>query len=278
MSCNPAIGGLGRGHLVREIDALDGLIARAIDAGGIQFRVLTAARVPPCVGRAPRPTGGSTRAVSGICWRRCPASSCSRSRFEDLILDQGRAAGVVDQTGRMLHAGAVVLTTGTFLRGEIHLGEERWPAGRVGDRASSGLALTLQGLACGWPPEDGNPAPSRWSHDQSRRLAGPERRRSSGVVLLPDAAAAQPADRVLDHPHHGATHELIRANLPSFADVLGPDRARRACATVPPSRTRSSVSPTASATRSFSSRRASRMTPSIRTASRPRCRARCSPR
>ena len=144
MSCNPAIGGLGRGHLVREIDALDGLMARAIDRAGIQFRVLNRSKGPAVRGRGPRPTGRSIAPRSAICWPSSDNLEIEAAAVDDLILDGGRAAGVVTADGRIRRAGAVVLTTGTFLRGEIHLGLEHWPAGRVGDAPAIRLAHSLE--------------------------------------------------------------------------------------------------------------------------------------
>jgi tRNA uridine 5-carboxymethylaminomethyl modification enzyme len=143
MSCNPAIGGLGRGHLVREIDALDGLMGRAIDAAGIQFRVLNRSKGPAVQG----PRAQADRKLYARAIRRLLDDQANLSLHEaeaaDLVVTDGHAAGVVDQGGTSWRAAAVVLTTGTFLRGEIHLGGERWPAGRAGDPASERLAVSL---------------------------------------------------------------------------------------------------------------------------------------
>ena len=123
MSCNPAIGGLGRGHLVREIDALDGVMARAIDAGGIQFRVLNRSKGPAVQGpRAQADRKLYARAVRALLDAQ-PGLDLREAEVEDLIVEAGRIAGVVDRNGTELRAGAVILTTGTFLRGEIHLGD-----------------------------------------------------------------------------------------------------------------------------------------------------------
>ena len=133
MSCNPAIGGLGRGHLVREIDALDGVMGRAIDAGGIQFRMLNRSKGPAVQGpRAQADRRLYAQAVRGLL-EALPRLELREAEVEDLLVTDGRVVGVV-AAGTEQRAGAVILTTGTFLRGEIHLGEERWPAGRVGDR------------------------------------------------------------------------------------------------------------------------------------------------
>ncbi len=158
MSCNPAIGGLGRGHLVREIDALDGLMGRAIDAGGIQFRMLNRSKGPAVQGpRAQADRGRYAHAVQRLL-REQPGLELAEAEVEELLVEDGRVAGVVAGAAA-LRAGAVVLTTGTFLRGEIHLGAERWPAGRVGDRPSLRLAaclarlgLRLGRLKTGTPP------------------------------------------------------------------------------------------------------------------------------
>lgn len=146
MSCNPAIGGLGKGHLVREIDALDGIMARAIDRAGIQFRMLNRSKGPAVRG----PRAQADRALYRTAIQEILAEyatlSIVESGVEDLIITAGRCRGVILADGRALTAAAVVLTTGTFLRGEIHLGEERRPAGRVGDAPAIGLAQTLERL------------------------------------------------------------------------------------------------------------------------------------
>ena len=146
MSCNPAIGGLGKGHLVREIDALDGLMGRAADLGGIQFRVLNRRKGPAVHG----PRAQADRRLYAAAMQRAVAAIDSLSvvegEAEDLIVSGGRAAGVRLACGRVLSAGAVVVTTGTFLRGLIHVGEVRMPAGRFGDAPAIGLALTLERL------------------------------------------------------------------------------------------------------------------------------------
>ncbi len=146
MSCNPAIGGLGKGHLVREIDALDGVMARAADAAGIQFRLLNRSKGPAVRGpRAQSDRKLYRQAMQGLLAAQ-PGLEIVAGAAEDLIVDGGRCIGVRLGDGRELRCGAVVLTTGTFLRGEIHLGEKRWAAGRYGEAPSVGLAHTLAGL------------------------------------------------------------------------------------------------------------------------------------
>ncbi|MDF2765362.1 MAG: tRNA uridine 5-carboxymethylaminomethyl modification protein [Rhodospirillales bacterium] len=144
MSCNPAIGGLAKGHLVREIDALDGIMGRAIDRGGIQFRMLNRSKGPAVRGpRAQADRALYKAAIQGLLAEQ-PGLSLQEGAVEDLILAaDGRIAGVVLADGRELRAGAVVLTTGTFLGGLIHIGEERIPAGRVGEAPALGLSRTL---------------------------------------------------------------------------------------------------------------------------------------
>ena len=147
MSCNPAIGGLGKGHLVREIDALDGIMARAIDRAGIQFRLLNRSKGPAVRGpRAQADRKLYAAAIRDILAEQ-PNLEILEAEVDDIALDPaGRVAGVKLGNGRSLPAGRVVLTTGTFLRGLIHLGEETWPAGRIGDGPATGLALTLERL------------------------------------------------------------------------------------------------------------------------------------
>jgi tRNA uridine 5-carboxymethylaminomethyl modification enzyme len=151
MSCNPAIGGLGKGHLVREIDALDGLMGRVADASGIQFRILNRSKGPAVQG----PRAQSDRAL----YRNAMQDAISgqsgleviEAAVEDLIVAGDRVEGVVLGDGRSLRAGAVVLTTGTFLNGLIHMGTKQIPAGRHGDAPAIGLSKRLYalGLAMG---------------------------------------------------------------------------------------------------------------------------------
>jgi tRNA uridine 5-carboxymethylaminomethyl modification enzyme len=147
MSCNPAIGGLGKGHLVREVDALDGLMGRVADAAGIQFRLLNRRKGPAV--RGPRTqadrklyAAAMQAAVAETDGLTVVAGAC-----EDLVLDpQGHLSGLVLGDGRTIACAAVVLTTGTFLRGLIHIGERQIPAGRVGEAPAIGLARTLDRL------------------------------------------------------------------------------------------------------------------------------------
>tara|TARA_R110000868_G_scaffold45045_1_gene149812 strand:- start:69466 stop:71328 length:1863 start_codon:yes stop_codon:yes gene_type:complete len=146
MSCNPAIGGLGKGHLVREVDALDGVMGRVADASGIQFRLLNRSKGPAVRGPRTQSDRALYRAAMQAALRDTANLEIRAAAVEDLILVDGVCTGVTDADGNAYKAGSVVLTTGTFLRGMIHRGTERIPAGRVGEAPSIGLAETLYGL------------------------------------------------------------------------------------------------------------------------------------
>lgn len=147
MSCNPAIGGLGKGHLVREIDALDGVMGRVADAAGIQFRLLNRSKGPAVRGPRAQADRKLYRQAMQKALAEHPNLTLAPIAVEDLILDDhGHAAGIITADGQDIRAGAVVITTGTFLSGLIHIGEEKYPAGRVGDPPSAGLAQTLKRL------------------------------------------------------------------------------------------------------------------------------------
>jgi tRNA uridine 5-carboxymethylaminomethyl modification enzyme len=146
MSCNPAIGGIGKSHLVREIDALDGAMARATDRAGIQFRVLNASKGPAV--RATR--AQADRVLYRQAMRQIVESADNLRLFQqsvvDLVIEGDRVRGVVTQSGLTFLANAVVLTTGTFLGGRIHVGLENHPGGRAGDAPSNALAQRLRAL------------------------------------------------------------------------------------------------------------------------------------
>jgi tRNA uridine 5-carboxymethylaminomethyl modification enzyme len=159
MSCNPAIGGLGKGHLVREVDALDGLMGRVADAAGIQFRMLNRRKGPAVRG----PRAQADRKLYAAAMQAAINETANlhviEGEADDLIVSNGRVTGIRLTDGRELSAGAVVITTGTFLRGLIHLGEKNWPAGRVGEAPAIGLStsferagFTLGRLKTGTPP------------------------------------------------------------------------------------------------------------------------------
>jgi tRNA uridine 5-carboxymethylaminomethyl modification enzyme len=147
MSCNPAIGGLGKGHLVREIDALDGLMARAIDRAGIQFRMLNRSKGPAVRGPRAQADRRLYRLAIQAPLAEQPGLEIRAGSVEDLLIDaSGRLSGVRLAGGAALACGAAVLTTGTFLRGLIHIGDETTPAGRAGEPPAVGLARSLKRL------------------------------------------------------------------------------------------------------------------------------------
>lgn len=147
MSCNPAIGGLGKGHLVREIDALDGVMGRVIDKAGIQFRILNASKGPAVQGPRAQADRKLYRLAMQDLLQNTPHLTIISQGAESLLIeDDKRVSGVVLQDGTLCHSSTVVLTTGTFLRGIIHQGEKQTPAGRVGESPSIGLALSLETL------------------------------------------------------------------------------------------------------------------------------------
>ena len=214
MSCNPAIGGLGKGHLVREVDALDGLMGRVADAGGIQFRMLNRRKGPAVRG----PRAQADRKLYAAAMQAAIQATANLEVIEgeadDLVVSNGRVTGVRLADGRELSAGAVVITTGTFLRGLIHLGEKNWPAGRVGEAPTLGLSaaferagFTLGRLKTGTPPRlDGTTID--WS----------------AVEMQPGDDPAEPfsvmTDRITTPQIQcgitrttPATHDVIRANV-----------------------------------------------------------------
>ena len=145
MSCNPSIGGLGKGHLVREIDALDGLMGRVADAAGIQFRMLNRRKGPAVRG----PRAQADRKLYAAAMQEAIRATANLTVIEgevDDLLGSERAAGVRLCDGREFSGGAVILTTGTFLRGLIHIGERQIPAGRMGEGPALGLSATLERL------------------------------------------------------------------------------------------------------------------------------------
>lgn len=160
MSCNPAIGGLGKGQIVREIDALDGLMARAADRAGIQFRMLNRSKGPAVWGPRAQADRSLYRAAIQDLLHQQPWLELKGVAVDDVLFDaHGRAAGVQTANGSRLKAGAVVLTTGTFLRGVMHVGEATSEGGRVGEAASVGLSdglrragFRLGRLKTGTPP------------------------------------------------------------------------------------------------------------------------------
>ena len=225
MSCNPAIGGIGKGHLVKEIDALDGAMAKAADKAGIQFRTLNASKGPAV--RATR--AQADRVLYRQAIREQLQSQENLTLFQqavdDLVIENGRITGVITQMGFTLKARAVVLTVGTFLGGKIHVGMSQYAGGRAGDPPAIALAKSLRDLdlpvgrlKTGTPPRI-----DRRSLDYSQMTPQP------GDTPLPVFSYI---GKVSDHPQQvachithttEATHEIIRNNLhqsPMYAGVI----------------------------------------------------------
>ena len=222
MSCNPAIGGLGKGHLVREIDALDGLMGRVADAAGIQFRLLNRRKGPAVRG----PRIQADRRLYREAMQEAIAAQSGLDVIEgevfDLDIAGGSIAGVTLADGRRFSCGAVVLTTGTFLRGLIHIGDERFPAGRMNEAATTGLSATMTRLGFGLG-----------------RLKTGTPPRLDGCTIDWQALDSQPGDDVplpfslltdrIVNPQiacgitrtNVATHAIIRANLDKSAVYSG---------------------------------------------------------
>ncbi|MDW6002419.1 tRNA uridine-5-carboxymethylaminomethyl(34) synthesis enzyme MnmG [Vibrio mangrovi] len=146
MSCNPAIGGIGKGHLVKEVDALGGLMAQAIDHAGIQFRTLNASKGPAVRATRAQADRALYKAYVRHALENTPNLTLFQQSADDLIVEQDQVVGVVTQMGLKFHAKAVVLTVGTFLGGKIHIGMENYSGGRAGDPPSIALAQRLREL------------------------------------------------------------------------------------------------------------------------------------
>ncbi|MFG1187273.1 tRNA uridine-5-carboxymethylaminomethyl(34) synthesis enzyme MnmG [Xanthobacter aminoxidans] len=222
MSCNPAIGGLGKGHLVREIDALDGLMGRVADQGGIQFRVLNRRKGPAVRGpRAQADRKLYARAMQQALAEQ-PGLDAVEGEADDLLVKDGRVAGLRLADGRELVCGAVVLTTGTFLNGLIHLGEDSYPAGRMDEKPALGLspALSRLGFALG-RLKTGTPArldgrTIDWASLEMQAGDDPPEPFSALTTRLPNPQVECGITRTTD-----ATHELIRQNLSRSAMYSG---------------------------------------------------------
>ena len=214
MSCNPAIGGLGKGHLVREIDALDGVMGRAADASGIQFRLLNRRKGPAVQGpRAQIDRDAYQKAMQSECARQ-QNLEVIEGEVVDFLMEGNRVAGILLKDGTEIRAGAVILTTGTFLRGVIHVGDQSYAGGRMGDDAATRLAeridsfdLPLGRLKTGTPPrlngrtinwdeldwQDADEEPALFSFQSDK---APLRQISCGITHT-----------------NAKTHEIIRENL-----------------------------------------------------------------
>jgi tRNA uridine 5-carboxymethylaminomethyl modification enzyme len=227
MSCNPAIGGLGKGHLVREIDALDGLMARAIDRAGIQFRILNRSKGPAVRGPRAQADRKLYRAAMSQLLAETRRLDIIEGAALDLLRDRdGRVAGLLLEDGRRFGSGRVVLTTGTFLNGLIHIGEEKVAAGRIGEAPTIGLARTLMHcgfalgrLKTGTPPRlDGNTIDWQGLEVQPGDEPPPPFSFMTDAITTPQVVCHITATTP-------ATHALIRANLdrsPLYSgDIIG---------------------------------------------------------
>ena len=225
MSCNPAIGGLGKGHLVREIDALDGLMGRVADQAGIQFRLLNRSKGPAVHGPRTQADRKLYRQAMQAAIAETANLTVIEGGVEDLIVDADRVAGVILADGTRLRAGAVVLTTGTFLNGLIHMGEQQIPAGRAGEapalklsdrlyalglklgRLKTGTPARLDGKSIDWSglemqEADADPVPFSFLTER---------------ITTPQIACG------ITHTT-AATHDIIRANLarsPMYSGQIG---------------------------------------------------------
>jgi tRNA uridine 5-carboxymethylaminomethyl modification enzyme len=214
MSCNPAIGGLGKGHLVREVDALDGLMGRVADAAGIQFRMLNRRKGPAVRG----PRAQADRKLYAAAMQAAISGTANLSVVEgeadELVVSNGSVTGIRLRDGRQMRAGAVVITTGTFLRGLIHLGEKSWPAGRVGEAPALGLSrsferagFTLGRLKTGTPPRlDGTTID--WSAVEMQPGDDPP----EPFSVLTDCITTPQIQCGITRTT-SATHDVIRANV-----------------------------------------------------------------
>ncbi len=222
MSCNPAIGGVGKGHLVREVDALDGLMARVIDQAGIQFRMLNRSKGPAVWGPRAQADRHLYKAAMQQALAEIGNLTLVADPVEDLLFLGDELAGVRGASGKEYRARAVVITTGTFLRGVIHLGEEQTPAGRVGEKPAVPLALRIEAAgfrmgrlktgtparlvsanidfgACEEQPGDTPPEPMSWMTSQ---------------INVPQISC------FITHTQP-ETHEIIRANVHRTAMYAG---------------------------------------------------------
>jgi tRNA uridine 5-carboxymethylaminomethyl modification enzyme len=214
MSCNPAIGGLGKGHLVREIDALDGLMGRVADRSGIQFRLLNRRKGPAV--RGPRTQADRKLYAAAMQQeiRETSGLTVIEGEADDLIAKDGRIVGLRLGDGRELATGAVVITTGTFLRGLIHLGEKQWPAGRVGEAPALGLSKSFESLGfslgrlkTGTPPRlDGRTID--WGAVEMQPADDPP----EPFSMLTDRITVRQIECGITRTV-AATHEVIRANV-----------------------------------------------------------------
>jgi tRNA uridine 5-carboxymethylaminomethyl modification enzyme len=214
MSCNPAIGGIGKGHLVKEIDALGGVMARAIDRAGIQFRILNARKGPAVRATRAQADRSLYKAAVRELLEEYPSLQIFQGTVGDLLVENGQIAGAQLENGQRFHAPAVVLTTGTFLAGRIHIGDQSTPAGRAGDPPANALAARLRALdfpvgrlKTGTPPRiDGR------SIDYSRLEEQPGDDPAPPFSFLTDAITVEQRPCHITYTN-AETHRIIRENL-----------------------------------------------------------------
>jgi tRNA uridine 5-carboxymethylaminomethyl modification enzyme len=215
MSCNPAIGGIGKGHLVKEIDAMDGVMARAADAAGIQLRTLNSRKGPAVRATRAQCDRNLYRAHIRKTVEQQPGLFVFQAAVDDLLVESGRIAGCRTATGLEFHAPAVVLTTGTFLGGKIHIGKEQFAGGRAGDPPANTLAkrlrempFTVARLKTGTPPRiDGKSVDFRVLQEQWGDMPRP-------VFSYLGSTQDQPEQRCCWITHTSEkTHDIIRASL-----------------------------------------------------------------
>ena len=229
MSCNPAIGGLGKGHLVREIDALDGLMGRVADAAGIQFRLLNRRKGPAVQGPRTQADRNIYRKVMLSEIEAHPLITIIEGEAVDFVMNGERVAGIISADGTSLSSGAVILTTGTFLRGVIHIGDVQKAGGRMGDNPSQKLAERIDGfdlklgrLKTGTPPRlDGRTI--NWDGLEMQ----PADDVPSLFSFMSKKANARQISCGITHTNE-RTHDIIRENLERSAmygghiDGIGP--------------------------------------------------------
>jgi tRNA uridine 5-carboxymethylaminomethyl modification enzyme len=214
MSCNPAIGGLGKGHLVREIDALDGLMGRVADLAGIQFRVLNRRKGPAVRG----PRAQADRKLYAAAMQQALGAADNLTLVEgeadDLVIEDRHIVGLKLADGRELLACAVVITTGTFLRGLIHIGERQIPAGRVGEAPSLGLSASFErlGFALGRLKTGTPPRLDGRTIDWAAMEMQPGDEPPEPFSTLTDAITNPQVQCGLTRTTE-ATHRIIRANV-----------------------------------------------------------------
>ena len=272
LSCNPAIGGLAKGHMVREIDALGGMMGLWADAGGIQFRTLNMSKGPAVRATRAQIDREAYQKVLKKTLFSTPGLRIWQDSVTEVLEENGHASGVRTAQGLTFHARHVLLTTGTFLAGLIHIGLTHLPGGRLGDAPATGLSDSLRrlGLTLGRLKTGTTPRLLRASIDFSRLEEQP------GDTPPPRFSFRGPGPVLPQVPCHITwTNEAAHAAIRSGFDCSPGSSRARAPATAPPSRTRWPASPNANGTRSSWSPKAWTAQRSTPTASPPACRWTC---